>query len=319
MAELPLVSPLDRALFLRAQRYLSGVDSSIIAALAGYTVERYFRRGEWLHAEHEPVRSFYFLSEGAVAATRSGRTVFEIRAPGGVGLAHVLARNPDPPGSQALVDTSCLEIAVSSYLQILEDRFPLVLQLARTLSRLSLAGEHAGSSCGESPPAVAGPAAPARNLDLVDRIALARRSALFRESNLTVLAELLRGGRVRKLAPGEVLAAHGEQAEALLLVESGTLRAERGGAAHRLEAGCIGGVHDLFTGAPREEALVAETEALVLEIGRGHFIDVLEDHFGLARDLLAHLARRYVELCIPGALSDPVAEVGSAPGLGAIP
>ena len=304
MPELPLVSPLDRALFLRAQRYLSGVDSSIIAAIASHSVERYFRKGEWLHVEHEPVRSIYFLSEGAVASIRNGRSVFEVRAPGGTGLAHVLARSPDPPGTQALVDTSCLEIALSSYLQILEDRFPLVLQLARNLSQLVLDEVHGGASCGESDVDEPGIATPTRSLDLVDRIALARRSTLFRESNLTVLAELLRAGRVRKLAAGEVLAARGDRAEALLLVESGRLQVEHGRSAHRLGPGCIGGVYDLFTDEPREEAIVAQTEASVLEIGRSDFIDVLEDHFGLARDLLAYLAHRYVELAMPGALPE---------------
>ncbi len=301
MAELPLVSPLDRALFLRAQPYLAGVDSSVIVALAEHSVERFFRRGEWLYPEHGPIRSIFFLSQGSVAAMRAGRRLLEITSPGGTGLAHVLARSPDPPGCRALSDSVCLEIALSSYLRLLEDRFPLVLQMAQVLSRLlgEAEAELGLAETSESKPDAAASAA-AKSLDLVERIALARHSGFFRETNLTVLAELLHGGSARALAPDEALRPAGERAETLGLVEAGSLRATGRAGARWIGPGAVTGIQDLFSGLPAEEKLVAGPEgAVVLEIPRALYVDALEDHFDLSCELLAHLARRYVALRMP--------------------
>ena len=44
--ELPLVSPLERAVFLRAQPYFDGLDPAVIAVLASHTREHRARAGD---------------------------------------------------------------------------------------------------------------------------------------------------------------------------------------------------------------------------------------------------------------------------------
>jgi hypothetical protein len=90
MAHLPLVSPVDRALFLRAQPYLEGVTSSVLASLATYSEERFYPAATRIREEGSAVDRIVFLGWGSVEVAESegpDATYRTIEAPGAIGLA----------------------------------------------------------------------------------------------------------------------------------------------------------------------------------------------------------------------------------------
>ncbi len=46
MFDLPLVSPLERVLFLRTQPHFSGLDPAVLVVIANHAEEQSFRKGE---------------------------------------------------------------------------------------------------------------------------------------------------------------------------------------------------------------------------------------------------------------------------------
>ncbi len=299
MPELPLVSPLDRVLFLRAHPYFRRLDAPLLAVLASHTVERHFRHGEVLIPEGEPNRFFYILGEGRVRTTETGRAFFDVSAPGGVGMLHTIARRSRETGAIALSDGLALEIEIESYLQIVEDHFPMVLLHANVTSRLAAEAERAIGlcpGCSERPRVAVSEVV--ESLDLVECLARVRRTELFARANLALLIELYRGHPERRLQAGEQLWQAGEPADSFGLVAEGVIELEDQTANGRgyCAPGDLIGLGDLFTEWPRVWGARAKTDALILCVERSRYIDVLEDHFDHALDLLAQLASRYLDL-----------------------
>ena len=285
MADLPLVSPLDRALFLAAQPYFDGLDAGVIATLATYAEERFARPGEWLHHEGEPIREISFLAEGEVSLMRGTRRLREISAPGGVGLASSLAELSWSPGIVATLPTVYLCLSVKEFAQILEDRFPLVLQIANTLSQQKQEDVLVGhrSDLREEP------------LDLIERIAAARRNPLFAKTNLIALVEIIRSSKEVRLVTGATLWTADTTPKNLALVLDGSLCGGAEGQSFDVGAGDLVGLDQLLATDSRQASLQAATASRILLIPKASYFDALEDHFDAAQCLLRHLARRFIE------------------------
>ncbi len=313
MPELPLVSPLDRALFLRAQPYMAGLGPAILVVLASHCVERRFRDGESLTGGANGRPRIYFLAEGRVRTSMDGLAITDLAAPAGVGLAPLLSGSPASFELTAVGSTLALEIEFERFLQIMEDHFPVVLQLAHSLAGLTTDLERRLGVC----PASAD-TAPADErfgtapLDLVDRLFGARRTELFAGANLSVLADLLGGACEEHRRPDEPLWRAGEPALAFGLVVGGSVRLEdlAGVTRGRVGPDELIGLGDLFTEQPRAWSAVAASPVVALRIDRSHYLDVLEDHFDHARDLLALLAQRYLELLTANAEANPISAGG---------
>ncbi len=292
----PLASPLDRALFLRTQPYFADLDAGVVALLARESQERFFRRGAWVLEEGRPADRILFLVEGRLRGEQDGHSLWEIEAPGGVGLAHLLAQTTRPPGFRAESDVLALEIEREPFMQILDDHFALTLEIARSWSHMIAALEH-DEQLPELPPLppVSSPPLPGAGTKLVDHLAFARRTPYFERTNLTILAELFRTARMIGLQAGQSLYEVGEPVDSIALILSGSILSE-GYRLERLEAGELVGLWDLMTDDPRERSAIAETEARVVLLDRAHYVDLLEDHFDLACELLAILARRLISV-----------------------
>ena len=91
VTRLPLVSPIDRAVFLKAQPYLSDLPSSAIATLAQYTEEHFFSEKESVYHAGVAPAHIYFLASGGVRTQYEGSSPFDILSPGGIGLIEHLA------------------------------------------------------------------------------------------------------------------------------------------------------------------------------------------------------------------------------------
>ncbi len=298
MARLPLVSPLDRALFLKAQPYLEGLASTALAALAKYTEESFFDRHQPVYARGAPPDKIYFLASGGVRIQYATGRPFDIFSPGGIGLVEYLAQSEEPPAAWALEETLALSLDADSFMQILEDDFVLYMSIASSLARSSME-----ALCGWSSkrPAERGFSEDrlketVATLDLVHRLAQAREAPFFRGSNLTVLTELLRFQQHRVLRTGELLFEEREAVESIALILDGTFVTTSGGGETIHPAGSMLGGWEIFTQQPRRETARALTPARTIEIDRTLFTDVLEDHSEFAVDYLRKLSRRVLEL-----------------------
>ena len=180
MNRLPLVSPVDRVLFLKAQGYIRGLPAEILSALALYTEERFYPAGSTIRPGGSVVEQIYFLGEGRVEIvdekSSSQRTV-SVDAPGIVGLPHYFAGVPRAPTVRASSDTVLLALDADDLDQILEDHFALLLQFAR---RSALEALTTLRGLGARRPPEDGfedgsPHETPVSLDVVHRLALARR------------------------------------------------------------------------------------------------------------------------------------------------
>lgn len=295
MARLPLVSPLDRALFLKAQPYFEGLTPNLLALLASHSDEMFFPAGARVRRAGNPIDTVHFFGSGTLAIehTIDGRTArFEVTAPGAVGLADHFAQTLAPPGVRATIDTSCLTLATADLDQILEDHFSLVHQFARATcdsvvaTCKALADMRSDERGFEASDLVDTPA----TLDLVQRLARARRAPLLRGTNLTILAELIRFDEPEQIATGEALWREGDPIDRMVLILDGRFRTEGQFGVARAGAGATLGAWEIVATGPRFEGWVAEVPSRILSIEKELFVDLLEDHFEFAQTYLRRLS-----------------------------
>jgi CRP-like cAMP-binding protein len=298
LARLPLVSPLDRALFLKAQPYLEGLPSSSLAAMAQYAEESFFAREQALFTRGAPPSKIHFLVSGGVRTQYAVGRASDLYSPGGIGLVERLAQSEEPPAVWALEDTLALSLDAGTFMQIIEDEFVVYLSIAMNLARAAMDALH---GWGSKRPAEQGfPEDRLQEtfaiLDLVHRLFRAREAPFFQGSNLTVLTELLRFQEPRVLQADEVLFLEGSAVESMALLLDGTFVTSSCGGETLHPAGSMIGGWEVLAHQLRHETARAVTPARIIEIDRALFTDVLEDHFEFAIDYLGKLSRRLIEL-----------------------
>jgi len=299
LARLPLVSPLDRALFLKAQPYLEGLASTALAALAQYTEESFFARKQAVYTRGVPPDKVYFLASGGVRIQYAAADQpFDVFSPGGIGLVEHLARSEEPPAAWALEDTLALSLDAGSFMQIIEDDFLLYMTLARNLA-VAVTQPLADSIPAPLPEhgfTEEQLEQTYATLDLVHRLSRAREAPFFEGTNLTVLTALLRFQEPHVLPQGATLWKEGSPVESMALVLDGTFVTTRGGVETLHPTGSMLGGWEIFTNEPRLETAQTATPARIIEIDRALLDDVLEDHFEFAFDYMRKLCRRVIEV-----------------------
>lgn len=321
MARLPLVSPLDRALFLKAQPYLDGLPPNLLALLASLTEEVFFAAGERVRRSGDPIETILFFGDGAFEVqheSERGVGVYPLTAPGVVGLVDHLAQTTRPPAVRAAVDSFCLGIAAHELDQVLEDHFALVHQITRSSCDSVVRARMRDADSRQDEPGFDAPelAEPAGRLDLVQRLARTRRAPLFQGANLTLLAELIKLDEPDRIAKGEFLWREGDPIDRMALVFEGHFRSHGRYGVARAGPGATVGAFEIAGSGTRFEGWVAETCSRVLFIERELFIDLLEDHFELAQLYLRRLSCEVAESIRRRALrdaSDRVPQVSGRP------
>jgi CRP-like cAMP-binding protein len=220
-----------------------------------------------------------------------------IEAPGAVGCAHHFAGSRLTPSVHALEDTLCLEISVEDLAQILEDHFPLLLQMARTSCEQAVLTTMA---LGDARPSEAGFEDEDRmetpvHLDLVHRLARAKRAPIFRDTNLTVLGELFRVNDPRLVAEGETLWATGDPVDQMAFVLDGCFRTDGSCGTSIASSGAMIGSWEILIETLRVESWIAERPSRILSIRKDLFIDLLEDHLEFAEAYLKRINQRVVD------------------------
>ena len=297
MARLPLISPLDRILFLKAQPYLAGQPPEVLTALGSYTEERFHRPGDLIRPGDRPVEEILFLAEGAVETDVLdhgeilGRR--RIEAPGVIGIPHAGAHVGTAPAVRAISETLLLSVDLGDLDQIFDDHPSLLLNFILRTAEQALGaqrseGKRRPDEVGFAPEDEFGtPVA----LDLVHRLARARRAPFFHDTNLTLLGQLIRYEEVERLEAGETVWSVGDPIDRMSLVLDGTLESTGPFPVVRAPAGAVVGTLEILENGLRQEGWRTIESSRLLSIRRTTFVDLLEDHPEFARDYHAHCCR----------------------------
>lgn len=291
--QLRLISPLERALFLKTLAPMQSLSSDDLALLALKARERHFRKGALLFAASARVPSVHVVTQGRVRTrTPFGDLEFDAGQP--VGLLALLARS-EGFDAEALSETNTLEIQADDLFDLLEDHFDILLaQIRETARRILEERRHIPDGTYLAP--AEGLAVPASDeLDLVERLLFMRRGGTFQQSNMDALIQLARSLEERRLGAGITLWRSGEPSGSILLLVSGTVRCTLEDGTHfRAGPGYPLGNLESLCGAPRWYTAVTDSPVFGMRLATEPFTDVLEDHFEMALDYLAALARNLI-------------------------
>ena len=134
------------------------------------------------------------------------------------------------------------------------------------------------------------------SMPLIERVLFLRRVPLFDELAPADLGAIAEVAQERSFTDGEVLASEGELGDELLIVASGTVRVETGGAEiARRGRGEVVGEMSLITGGPRMASLMADGDVRAIRIGRREFESMIHDRPDIGIGVMRVLAHRLAE------------------------
>jgi CRP-like cAMP-binding protein len=288
MATAYFMGPLERVLYLRTVGVLEGLGASMLASIAQHSREQFFVRGTSVTETGRPMRAIQFVIDGRVEVTRDGGSPRTVRAGGVVGLADLLARSAPGMGAVAVEDSRTLELEWDTLLDVCETHFPIVQACLRYFARRV----HA-SLADMSTPGTLGTGIPYPTVSpllLPDRVQALLSVGLFSEGHPDGLVDLARQVIPTNVPMGGALWRTGDPADHFLVMVTGAVRHTMGDRQFATGAMATLGLLDILVGDVRTEEVVAEHPVYALRADREPFLDMLEDHFELALDLLAHLA-----------------------------
>jgi CRP-like cAMP-binding protein len=152
-------------------------------------------------------------------------------------------------------------------------------------------------------------------LDLVDRLLLLRRMPVFERTSLTALAELARSMANVRFEAGTVLWHEHEPSHGILLLSDGSVQAKgEGGVSFRAGAGFPLGALEAVAQLPRWYEARALEPVTALQVQTDVLVDLFEDSFEMAMDLLALVARATLRILEwNAARASPVAAGDASP------
>jgi CRP-like cAMP-binding protein len=311
-------------LYFRTVPALEGLSSALLGAIAQHAEEVFFPAGSPLLEPDRPREAFFVIVEGKVSIReRGGRE--ELLGPGeAVDFLHLLARSEEALDARAVWDTVALRVDWDAHMDACERHFPILEMHMGFLAqrcleeRMRIRGALPGlkASVGTTPDGES----PVRRqigtptpipLNLVKRLAALHRSEAFPSSSMDALAELTRHLEEVRHPPGSTFWAEGDPSGFFLLVASGelSLEAEKGGWRETLGPGDVAGQLEALAGLVREGSLRSEVPTVTLRVDVEPFLDIMEDHFNMAVEVTAGLARRLMKLQSLGPRLPPRAEL----------
>ena len=288
----------ERVLLLKRLPMVSTLSGPQLAFVAEQIGERFFPKGSVLLREGEAPGALYFPVEGRIHLTSRGRVIGHAGPGRAVGPFHVLARDERGLGAVAETDTVALELSAETLFEIFDEQFAILQHVLREVSRQIV--EHVvrfPDAVVFLTPSTEGPPTPPRELDLVERIFLLRKSPVFLNPSISALGQLARGLTEVRMPPGTRLWREGEATGWGSMIVSGSIRctSSRG---HDFVAGpgIALGALDAVAEVPRWFDAVTETPVVALQANMQYLIDVFEDNFAMAIDYLAVQARWLLEI-----------------------
>ena len=292
------VGPLERALYLKTLPAFEGLGSAEIAAFAEHAIECRYRRGSTVLKAGESVTAFHIVVDGKllVESPKDSHPT-EVGPRQTAGLLSLLARSTKGIKAIALEDTLTLSLEADVVFDLLEDNFAIFLQLLRYLAHRTLEERRGGIPEWELLAPDGG--RPQRDLNLIDRILYIKRpGSVFENSSLAAIADLVAMTQEVRFPPGTTLWTSGDRSDVSFLIVSGIVLCTIEGTLTPFRCGPgypLGNIERLC-GEPRWYTAVTESEVIALRSDLDFFLDVLEDHPEMAKDLLVGMARNLIRI-----------------------
>jgi len=302
----------ERMLRLRSVPTLRSLSATDLAQLAATMRLRRFERGEVMLREDEPPAAFFIVTVGTATMRRRGRRIGTIRAPGAVGFMSFLARNAGGTSAVAESYVEAYEVRAEAMAEIFEDHFGVLLATMRLIAE-RLLNENQADPQPYTPPEVPfDQLVGDKELGLVERIFVLRRTRAFSHANMNSLATIARKMVEVRFPAGEVLWRPGDRAEFSYFVVKGrlTLRWNEGRTVQECGPSYALGGAEAMSGLPRWNELRAEEPVVLLRANREAMIDLFENDRELAVRFLSMLATMVV-LRWDKKAEDGIASVGS--------
>jgi len=301
-------------LYFRTVPALDRLSSALLGAIAQHAEEVFFPAGSALLEPEQPREAFFVIVEGKVSVRDpSGRK--EILGPGdALGFLHLLARSEEGLSARAVWDTVALRVDWDAHLDACERHFPILEVHMSFLAQRCLEEKLRLRASGPLPPGA--PREETGRLswrsseedfddllspapqNLVRRLLALHRSAAFPSASMDALAELSRHLEEIHHQPGSEYWQPGDPSEFFLLVSSGqlTLEGPKGEWLEVFGPGETVGRLDALAGLPRGGVLRVHDKTVTLRVELDPLMDILEDHFTMAIEFTAGLARELMDL-----------------------
>jgi CRP-like cAMP-binding protein len=318
------VGPLERALYLKTLSPLEGLGPAEIAVFAEHAVEHRYRRGAHVLKAGEMVPACHVVVEGRLRVqSPKDPQPTEVGPRETAGLLTLLARSTQGVDAIAVEDTLTLSIEADVVFDIMEDNFTIFLQLLRYVARRTLEERRDIPEWELLAPGQDDDNRTPENLNLIDRLLYLRRpGSVFEHSSLAALADLTAMTPELRFPPGTILWNAGDRSDEAFIIMRGIVLCTAQGTLTPFRCGPgypMGNLERLY-GEPRWYTAVTETDVVALRSDLDSFLDVLEDHPDIARDVLVGMARNLFRLLRTNSEareSHPSSVDGSAPPVAA--
>ncbi|MCC6902671.1 MAG: cyclic nucleotide-binding domain-containing protein [Polyangiaceae bacterium] len=288
----------ERSLFLRTLfgGRRSGATLERVAALMRDVA---FEVDQVIYRQGEASQQIFFVVKGQVALEAPGLTPWTFGPGDGFGFQDAMQDAPHARTARAATPVHALAFSVEDWFDVLEGH--------PELGRGALM-DHAGSVAqmidelglgAAFPPAVEAPAAAelGRPAGLVERMLMLSEAALLSRAGIQALAVLAQRSRPLALVAGAQVASEGAaRSRRLWFVGRGGLALRRGTEVGHVGPGSLVGSLAILARERLDADLVAATDALVLELSEDDVLDVMDDHFDLARAVFSYMARERARL-----------------------
>ena len=284
----------ERILRLRGVPVLRTMKPNELAPLAATIRAATFEKGDLLLREDEPPKAFHLIVTGAVTMRRHGNKLRTITAPGGVGFLSLLARTSGGTEAVAESHTETFEVRADALYEMFEDHFPVLLGTLRWVTERVI-----DENLVQEPPPYSPPRdgfdqlIGDRELGIVERIFLLRRTLGFKHANVNSTARLARSLKEVRLPAGETIWRPGDVATGPLFLVKGKMRSSWKSAqdgrpmVQIVGPGYIVGGAEAIANRPRWNELVTAEPAVFLRGSRESMIDMLEDDLEMALQFLS--------------------------------
>jgi CRP-like cAMP-binding protein len=295
--DLRFIGPLERAMHLKSVEPLAELAPRELAAFARYARERFHGKGEAILSPGVPVDRLHVVIQGAVHAV-GGEHGDALIGPGGtLGYLGLLAGDVSDLEATAEIDTVTLEIEKDALEDVFEDSIHLLYAQVRSLSgrlleeRKNIADGTVLAPDGESDLVVG------KGADLIARIRYLRRGDSSPHANLDAMVEMARRMTELTFESGETLWQTGDPSGFMVLITGGKVECTLPDG-RRFIAGSPYPLGNLESQCGELRWYHARALGTVhgLRADTQMYLDILEDHFEMARDFLAALARNSIRV-----------------------
>jgi CRP-like cAMP-binding protein len=295
------IGPQERLLLLKSLPIAEGLPAEGFVPLAQHAVERRFRAGATVVHKGASLSALFLVVEGRLEVDGSDGSAVPIGRGDLTGALEVMAHEPSAATIRAAADTLVLEIPADTLFDVYEDHFGIFMAAVRNIAEALLAGDAALTGLDTGDPCGVEPAHDPD--DLVQRLLWLRANTVFKRSRLGSLVRFAAELETVTAAPGVRLWSRGDHASWMVFLARGKITCTFDNAPPVVEGPglYIGALEPLAQRPRRFDADVSEA-VVGLRLGVERFTDLLEEDFGLAKDLLADLAGRLLTAGAPATL-----------------